>query len=197
MLQNRKVQSSHHYLIVACYQILTFYQISIEIIFLNSCLRSLVITVVYQDLGTCHQYQFKSCIFKNYFVLQCVLLVEHQRIITQHTKHSIVKSKISQQIPAQRRRRQMLTACNVTPPATTLRLLHKEWLKGSGNRSNLWLLDPLTNFCLISFLIDHSFYQNPKNPKWLPGGPTMADGIRREEHSQVLDTPVNFREPSF
>ena len=50
------------------------------------------------------------------------------------------------QIPAKRRRGHSLTACNAAPPATPARPLYPKWRMGSGNRSNLRLLDPPINF---------------------------------------------------
>ena len=43
------------------------------------------------------------------------------------------------------------TTCNVAPPATPHRKLNPKWPTGSGNRSNLRLLDPPNNFRKISF----------------------------------------------
>merc|ERR1711884_290261 len=48
---------------------------------------------------------------------------------------------------------QRRTACNAAPPATPPRPLYPKWPMGSGNRSNLRLLDPPINFRYISFLI--------------------------------------------
>ena len=40
----------------------------------------------------------------------------------------------------------LLNAYNTAPPATSHRLLNQKWPTGSGNTSNLRLLDPLINF---------------------------------------------------
>ena len=51
------------------------------------------------------------------------------------------------------------------------------WNKGlkKGQTLGYWTLR--SNFAKYVFWFDHSFYENLKNPKWLPGGPKMADAV--------------------
>ena len=86
-------------------------------------------------------------------------------------------------IPALRRRGHSLTACDAAPPATPHRLQHlpAHFIQngrcgpGIGQTLGYWILR--STFAKLVFGLDHSFYENLKNPKWPLGGPKMADGV--------------------
>ena len=82
--------------------------------------------------------------------------------------------------------------CNAALPATPNHPLNQKWPTGSGKSLNLKLFDHPINFLYISFLIDHSFYENLKNSKWPSLGPKKADGVWKG----VLLSINKFLDPS-
>ena len=82
-----------------------------------------------------------------------------------------------------------LTACNATQPATHHRPLNPKWPTGSGNRLNLRLLDPLINFCKISFLIRSFLPLEPQKSKMAAWGSQIS---QRGLTPRFLGAPVNF-----